>query len=266
MKSSPRISLRALLIALTLFITFFIAATTAADDEDSPPPTTTDSSPTTTITPSPQSPPAQETAPKPTKTITSPINLPTVLYVPPVSFNINMDAPDPIFPSGSESCQKCKYFYPKLKQCNQIANQTLALLPRLPPSTTTTSFYANDTNNGATTSMVPTRTGPPSTFMTILPFLQCICPDQGLAATRVCMTCFRVSNQRNFLDQLTLQNVTSSLSAFQEACQDSLDGTIVPPPGTKGQSASAATSLLRCPVVTATMALVSLMVAFFLSV
>jgi hypothetical protein len=52
------------------------------------------------------------------------------------------------------------------------------------------------------------------------------------------MTCFRVSNQRNFLDQLTLQNVSSSLSAFQEACLDSNDGTVVPPAGTKGQSAS----------------------------
>lgn len=61
------------------------------------------------------------------------------------------------------------------------------------------------------------------------------------------MTCFRVSNQRNFLDQLALQNVSNSLSAFQEACQDSNDGTVVPPAGSKGQSASSARKRMVLP-------------------
>ncbi|KAI8604788.1 hypothetical protein EDD21DRAFT_365241 [Dissophora ornata] len=61
-------------------------------------------------------------------------------------------------------------------------------------------------------------------FTALLPFLQCICPNQGLAASRVCMTCFRVSDQPNYLSELKEQNVTSSLSVFAQACADSGDG------------------------------------------
>ncbi|KAF8941130.1 hypothetical protein BGZ47_007490 [Haplosporangium gracile] len=242
-----------ILITFALFITLFIIPAHAQDEDDdssssittddptpAPPPPETQLSPPPSPDITPDAPAAPAPAPKKTE---PPISLPSVLYVPPESFNINNDALEPTFPTGSESCQKCKYFYPKLKECNQIANQTLALLPRLVPAgnDTTILVYPNSTaTNGTSTDTTGTPTGPPSTFTTLMPFLQCICPNQGLAATRVCMTCFRVSNQRNFLDQLALQNVSNSLSAFQEACQDSNDGTVVPPAGTKGQSASSA--------------------------
>lgn len=254
-RSTQRISLRTILITLALLITLFIIPAHAQDEADvSYFPSSSDDS-TTPAPPPPEtqqqpSPPSDtqlspDGAPVPApKKTEPPITLPSVLYVPPVSFNINNDALEPTFPTGSESCQKCKIFYPKLKECNQIANQTLALLPRLilTGNDTTTLVYPNSTTttNGTDVTGGATRTGPPSTFTTLIPFLQCICPNQGLAATKVCMTCFRVSNQRNFLDQLALQNVSSSLSAFQEACQDSNDGTVVPPARTKGQSASSA--------------------------
>ncbi|GJJ69546.1 hypothetical protein EMPS_01892 [Entomortierella parvispora] len=186
--------------------------------------------------------------PKPT------IALPTVLYVPPTAPNMNPNAIDPLFPLGSESCQKCKYFYPKLKECNQIAQQTLGCLPRYPPNnnasppasslmpplpppasssssssssglmaaaptsptnllsaaaTATTSFSPATTTvtAAALTSNNNSTTTAPADFTTLMPFLQCICPSQGLAATKVCLTCFRITNQRNFLDQLVAQNV-----------------------------------------------------------
>ncbi|KAH7058375.1 hypothetical protein BKA57DRAFT_519568, partial [Linnemannia elongata] len=257
-RSPQRISLCTFLITLALLITLFIIPTHAQGEgeysssssyssDDYPAPASlleTQQQPSPPSTDIQLSPTSSDAASTP-----SPITLPSVLYIPPVSFNINNDALEPIFPSGSESCQKCKYFYPKLKECNQIANQTLALLPRLVPTgnDTTTLVYPNSTTTTTTTTTTngtdvtgSTPTGPPSTFTTLMPFLQCICPNQGLAATKVCLTCFRVSNQRNFLDQLVLQNVSTSLSAFQEACLDSNDGTVVPPAGTKGQSASSA--------------------------
>ncbi|KAF9928571.1 hypothetical protein BGZ67_006881 [Mortierella alpina] len=141
--------------------------------------------------------------------------------IPPPSYS-NSNATEPIFPPGSVSCQKCKYFYPKLKECNQIANRTLARLPRPDPS----GHYNN----------LPTT----AEFTTLLPFLSCICPNQGLAASKVCLMCFHISGQPNFLDQLVLQNVTNSLSAFQLACLESGDGTFVPPAARKGSSASGA--------------------------
>ncbi|KAK3844902.1 MAG: hypothetical protein J3R72DRAFT_437397 [Linnemannia gamsii] len=252
-----RISLRTILYSLAFLLTLFITLTAAQEGDDNdndtllPPPTTED--------PPPPPPPSPAVSPSPSTTDTlptlppatpkpkpePPVTLPPVLYIPPVPFNVNNDALEPIFPTGSESCQKCKYFYPKLKECNQIAQHTLALLPRLVPSSsnndTMTLVYPPGGANGTTTA--PT-TAAPSTFTTLMPFLQCICPNQGLPATKVCLTCFRVSNQRNFLDQLSLQNVSNSLSAFQEACQDSNNGTVVPPAGTKGQSASLASSSL----------------------
>ncbi|KAF9193024.1 hypothetical protein BGZ49_003325, partial [Haplosporangium sp. Z 27] len=168
----------------------------------------------------------------PTVTVTADIQLPTIMYIPP--YSPDMNATDPFFPPGSESCQRCKYFYPKLKQCNQVANTTLARLPR---------FSGNDKIPAtSTTTAVPVAAGAttfaPAEFTTILPFLQCICPDQGLPAIRVCMTCFRISNQRNFLDVIQAQDVSTALASFQEACVDSDNGVHVPPPSKKGQSAS----------------------------
>ncbi|KAF9944456.1 hypothetical protein BGZ70_004630 [Mortierella alpina] len=63
-------------------------------------------------------------------------------------------------------------------------------------------------------------------------------PNQGLAASKICLMCFHVSGQPSFLDQLVFQNVTNSLSAFQLACLESGDGTFVPPAVRKGSSAS----------------------------
>ncbi|KAG0040456.1 hypothetical protein BGZ82_002540 [Podila clonocystis] len=164
----------------------------------------------------------------PTATTSAEIQLPTLMYIPPTTNYINNDAVDPFYPMGSESCQKCRYFYPKLKECNQIANRTLSSIPPWTSDTPlSTEQHARSQFN----------------FTSLQPFLQCICPEQGLAATKVCLTCFRVTNQKNFLNDLALQNVTNSLSAFQEACLDSANGTVVPPAGAKGQSAQAQTSL-----------------------
>ncbi|KAG0298228.1 hypothetical protein BGZ98_000270 [Dissophora globulifera] len=187
---------------------------------------------------------------RPTHTKTEMV-LPTVMFIPPNTSN-NPNALDPFFPKGSESCQKCKYFYPKLKECNQIASTTLARIPLVGGgggsnvSIPLVSVTSNSSTATVTTSAIMT-TGSgsgsgfaPAEFTTLLPFLQCICPNQGLAATQVCLTCFRISNQRNFLDQLESQNVTNSLSAFQEACLDSQDGRFVPPPANRGPSASSA--------------------------
>ncbi|KAF9304275.1 hypothetical protein BGZ74_001970 [Mortierella antarctica] len=164
----------------------------------------------------------------PTSTTSAEIQLPTLMYIPPTTNYINNDAVDPFYPMGSESCQKCRYFYPKLKECNQIANRTLSSIP---PWTSDTPL--------STEQQARSRFN----FTSIQPFLQCICPEQGLAATKVCLTCFRVTNQKNFLNDMALQNVTNSLAAFQEACLDSANGTVVPPAGAKGQSAQAQTSL-----------------------
>ncbi|KAF8931140.1 hypothetical protein EDD21DRAFT_350541 [Dissophora ornata] len=232
--------------------------------------TVASTAPDATLTPAPP-----EITPTPTPTPSDPINiatttksrtevvvLPTVMYLPPNSSPINPNATDPFFPAGSESCQKCKYFYPKLKECNQIANNTLARLPRLPEgssssiattttiTTTTTAVTAVTASStlasGPNSSTARTTTGASSKvegtalaeFTTIMPFLQCICPNQGLAAAKVCMTCFQITNQHNFLDQLESQSVTNSLPAFQEACLDSGNGSYVPPAANRGQSAS----------------------------
>ncbi|KAG0087846.1 hypothetical protein BGZ93_009457 [Podila epicladia] len=164
----------------------------------------------------------------PSPTTSAEIQLPTLMYIPPITNYVNNDAVDPFYPMGSESCQKCRYFYPKLKECNQIANRTLSSIP---PWTSDTPL--------STEQQARSRFN----FTSIQPFLQCICPEQGLAATKVCLTCFRVTNQKNFLNDMALQNVTNSLAAFQEACLDSAHGTVVPPAGAKGQSAQAQTSL-----------------------
>ncbi|KAF9406042.1 hypothetical protein BGZ76_006428, partial [Entomortierella beljakovae] len=180
------------------------------------------SSPTSTVD---QSTPVPK--PKPS------IELPPVMYVPPYFMNVNMNATDPFFPTGSESCQQCKFFYPKLKECDQVANATLAALERYKPnSTEATEAAAGPAGPASNTTYAPAE------FTTILPFLKCICPNQGLPAIKVCMTCFRVSNQRNFLSAIEAQNVSTSLSSFQEACLDSGDGEYVPPSQTGGDSAS----------------------------
>jgi hypothetical protein len=262
-------------------------------------------------------------------TASSGLALPTVMYVPPSPSGVDLNATEPYFPLKSVSCQQCRYFYPKLVECNLIAKQTLSLIPRLgEPGTNSSSIttsapgarsisksisqfqskarddrdgkwdgeedmesmlvlmskYVTSSNLGSATSTLSDPTGdagsgpgavastPPSSsspggqdgnnpavssdrydqglgdevsqpvidFTTIMPFLQCICPNQGLAAAKVCLTCFRVSNQRNFLSELSHENVTTSLSAFAEACAVSHDGNQVPPPpaGTRGQSAS----------------------------
>ncbi|KAF9097737.1 hypothetical protein BGX27_000918 [Mortierella sp. AM989] len=215
-----------------------ILQATDSSSNTSGPVTTTDSNIPTSPAPAPSMDPGQNLPPllPPSPVTTTNANvtttthkpdiaLPTVMYIPPV---ISMNASDPFFPKGSESCQKCKFFYPKLKECNQVANTTLGSLPRITgddttiPETTTTLGYA------------------PTEFTTILPFLKCICPNQGLPAVKVCMTCFRGSNQRNFLDRIEAQNVSTALSSFQEACMDSDDGNHVPPPVNRGQSASTA--------------------------
>ncbi|KAI8346064.1 hypothetical protein B0O80DRAFT_431164 [Mortierella sp. GBAus27b] len=137
---------------------------------------------------------------------------------------IDPSAVEPIFPRGSESCQKCQPYYPKLKECNQIANNTLALLP---------TDLSGSPGSGSGPGSAPPE------FTTIMPFLQCICPNEGLLGVKVCMTCFRLTNQHNFLDQLERQNVSTSLKAFQQACVDSQNGTMIPPPpGQRDQSAS----------------------------
>lgn len=276
----------------------------------------------------------------PPTAVTTGLVLPTVIFIPPASSGVDMNTTTPFFPAKSVSCQQCRYFYPKLVECNMIANQTLGLIPRLgEPRTSSsivtggpgamplsknraplltrgdreedeeeygwdggpgmesimkliskfglagnpgspTSTLANPTGNGdgnlgpgGVSTSSPSGTGkdtgkdqghivsssdqhdlggtgvvgtPTSQsmidFTSIMPFLQCICPNQGLAAAKVCLTCFRVTNQRNFLDGLSQQNVTTSLSAFAEACADSRDGTRIPPSGTRGQSASGATN------------------------
>ena len=279
---------------------------------------------------------SQPTGSSPSSTVTTGLVLPTVMFIPPPasSSGVDMNATAPYFPAKSVSCQQCRYFYPKLVECNMIANQTLGLIPRpgeprtnsnivtsgpgamslskdrsplqiredqgedcgwdggpgmesmmvliskfgqatSPGSATSTLSDPTGSGNGnvgpggASTSSAPgtgngqgngnsgsssdqhspggasvAATPAPSgiDFTSIMPFLQCICPNQGLAAAKVCLTCFRVTNQHNFLEGLTQQNVTTSLSAFAEACADSHDGTRIPPSGTTGQSASSATS------------------------
>ncbi|KAF9973214.1 hypothetical protein BGZ73_003574 [Actinomortierella ambigua] len=129
----------------------------------------------------------------------------------------------PVFPPGSESCQKCRYFFPKLAECNAIANETLTKIPREPLDAAGYATLSSSVN-----------------FTTIMPLLQCICPNQGLAATKVCTTCFRGTGQQDFLGVLASQNVTTHLSSWKQACLDSGMGDHVPPQGAKGQSAASA--------------------------
>ncbi|KAG0252792.1 hypothetical protein DFQ27_007851 [Actinomortierella ambigua] len=184
-------------------------------EEIEEPPTTTTTTTTTTKTP---------TEPR--------IPLPTDFVVPPMPPANGGAAPSPVFPPGSDSCQKCRYFYPRLATCNEIANNTLTKIPRAPL-------------DGAHDAIIMQSPPPPLpplpvNFTTILPLLRCLCPDQGLAATKVCATCFRGTRQPDFLGALAEQNVTSQLSSWQQACLDSGMGQHVPPQGTKGDSAASA--------------------------
>ncbi|CAO3564599.1 unnamed protein product [Mortierella alpina] len=186
---------------------------------------------------------------------------------------IDMNAIAPFFPSKSTSCQLCKVQFPKLVECNLVANRTLSLIPRFGEFNhvsyvngerhggegrgggglvhkkrsgteetspfLTVSKLLSSSDSSSSSSVSPSNFDPNSVnFTAVMPFLQCICPDQRLEATRSCLTCFRVSNQRNFLNDLSVQNVASSLSAFAQACVDSNNGTVVPPGSTKGSSAS----------------------------
>ncbi|KAF9562310.1 hypothetical protein EC968_005339 [Mortierella alpina] len=226
-----------------------VAAQDSGDDDTGEPSTPSDpvltgtfpplDLPTNTVNPD-GAPTASETTATATATATKPttVTRPDIPYISPPLYS-HSNATDPIFPPGSDSCQKCKYFYPKLKECNQIANRTLALLPR-PDDPNDDGHDHNNNNNPPTTATAPTRA--PAEFTTLLPFLNCICPNQGLAASKICLMCFQISGQPNFLDQLALQNVTNSLSAFQLACLESGDGTFVPPSARKGSSASGSNS------------------------
>ncbi|KAF9962660.1 hypothetical protein BGZ70_007999 [Mortierella alpina] len=182
-----------------------------------------------------------------------------------------MNAIAPFFPSKSASCQLCKVQFPNLVECNQVANRTLSLIPRFgefnhisyvngnrqagggaglihrkrssteeaSPFLTLSKLLSSSSDSSSSSSGSSSTFDPDSVnFTAVMPFLQCICPDQRLEATRSCLSCFRVSNQRNFLNDLSVQNVTSSLSAFAQACVDSNNGTVVPPGPTKGSSAS----------------------------
>ncbi|CAO3575089.1 unnamed protein product [Mortierella alpina] len=225
-----------LICAIAVVITLVAAQEdNGTETDESPPPSDPvltgtfpplDELPTATLGPDDSAPTATATTAATAPTIT-PATQPEIIIpsIPPPPY-VNSNATDPIFPAGSDSCQKCRYFYPKLKECNQIANRTLARLPRPDP---------NGHDDGLSTTATTTL---PAEFTTLLPFLNCICPNQGLAASKVCLMCFHVSGQPNFLDQLAIQNVTSSLSAFQLACLESGDGTFVPPAARTGSRAS----------------------------
>ncbi|KFH70475.1 hypothetical protein MVEG_03325 [Podila verticillata NRRL 6337] len=140
---------------------------------------------------------------------------------------------NPIFPPTSASCQQCQVHYPKLVECNQIANWTLATLPQLPPQTS-----ADD--KAFVRGLDQPRSPDASANITVvMPFLQCICPDQGVLGLESCLTCFKLSSQanNNFLQELVLQNVTTSLKEYTNLCAETGNGSYVPP-GHKGASAS----------------------------
>ncbi|KAF9289127.1 hypothetical protein BGZ74_000775 [Mortierella antarctica] len=142
---------------------------------------------------------------------------------------------NPVFPPKSASCQQCQAHYPNLVECNQVTNRTLATLPRLPPPTSTDDeAFVHGLNQ-------PRPSDKSSADITaIMPFLQCICPDQGVLGLKSCLTCFKLSNQasNNFLQELVLQNVTTSLKAYMNLCLETGNGTFVPSLGHKGASAS----------------------------
>ncbi|KAG0069072.1 hypothetical protein BGZ92_004761 [Podila epicladia] len=144
-------------------------------------------------------------------------------------------ADNPVFPPKSAFCQQCQVHYPKLVECNQIANWTLATLPRLPPPTSADDeAFVHGLGH-------PRPSDKSSSDITvIMPFLQCICPGQGVLGLKSCLTCFKLSSQasNNFLQELVLQNVTTSLKAYTSLCIETVNGTFVPPPGRKGASAS----------------------------
>ncbi|KAI9238824.1 MAG: hypothetical protein BYD32DRAFT_479598 [Podila humilis] len=140
---------------------------------------------------------------------------------------------NPIFPPTSASCQQCQVHYPKLVECNQIANWTLATLPQLPPQTS-----ADD--KAFVRGLDQPRSPDASANITVvMPFLQCICPDQGVLGLESCLTCLKLSSQanNNFLQELVLQNVTTSLKEYTNLCAETGNGSYVPP-GHKGASAS----------------------------
>ncbi|KAG0039646.1 hypothetical protein BGZ82_007230 [Podila clonocystis] len=141
---------------------------------------------------------------------------------------------NPVFPPKSVSCQQCRVHYPKLVECNQVANRTLATLSRLPPPT-----RADDKAFVQRLDQPRPDDDSSATITVIMPFLQCICPDQGVLGLKSCLTCFKLSSQAsNFLQELVLQNVTTSLKAYTNLCLETGNGTFVPPPGHKGASAS----------------------------
>ncbi|KAF9319677.1 hypothetical protein BG003_008477 [Podila horticola] len=141
---------------------------------------------------------------------------------------------NPVFPPKSVSCQLCQVHYPKLVECNQIANRTLATLPRLPPTTS-----ADDEAFVHGLDQPRSDCESSSNIIVIMLFLQCICPDQGVLGLKSCLTCFKLSSQANkFLQELVLQNVTTSLKSYTNLCLETGNGAFVPPPGHKGASAS----------------------------
>ncbi|KAG0202749.1 hypothetical protein BGX33_009486 [Mortierella sp. NVP41] len=160
--------------------------------------------------PEPEPEPSPEPQPSPEPPVVEPSASPSPTFSPSSTVNPGVPTatvpvptanptPNPVF-STSEDCVACKPNYNIVNMCVQ----------RVPKSVNLTMITQ------------------------VLPFYQCVCPDNMIDSLQRCSTCLRSTGQLNFLNP-QLYNVTNQqVKAMKEVCATTQNGTQTPSSGATG--------------------------------
>ncbi|KAF9389829.1 hypothetical protein CPB97_010559 [Podila verticillata] len=146
--------------------------------------------PAPTPTPDPVVPSEVPTPTVPVATPSVPSGTPTTT---PTSTPIP-NQPNPIF-STSDTCVACQRDYPTIRNCTAL----------IPPPTVNLTMISQ-----------------------VLPFYNCICPNNGPDALQACSTCLRSTGQQSFLNPKHYNVTNQDTKALKQICIDTANGSRVP--------------------------------------
>ncbi|KAG0317863.1 hypothetical protein BGZ99_006055 [Dissophora globulifera] len=154
----------------------------------------------TTTAPPPPPPPVPTTPPPPI--VIQPYTTTTsgVAVVVPVSATgpLPMPSTPATFPQNISTCSTCYPMFPTLSRCNVIGNSdTFPITPN-------------------------------STYVSLLPFLKCICTYKALDAYPYCIDCFTKTQQLSQLNVLQANHIENYVDAFRQLCGVTYNGNKVP--------------------------------------
>ncbi|KAG0347124.1 hypothetical protein BG004_008459 [Podila humilis] len=187
---------RRIFLALLVFIVFFLTFTHAQEEGEEEPIPSPSPEPPFVEEPTPTFPsPTTDISPDPTFTPTFPTETPTTPTVPPSTTPAPIpNQPNPVF-STSDTCVTCQRNWGLVRNCTAL----------IPPPTVNLTMISQ-----------------------VLPFFNCICPNNGIDALQGCSTCFRSTGQQAFLNPKHYEVTNQDNKAFKQVCLDTENGSKVP--------------------------------------